>query len=208
MKAILITIKSQHLCNTLNGKKTLEIRKNKALCNAIKKLIEKYGKATIYVVCSKSGENLTKLVHIGYEILNNFELKNAKKAGDVLDVLNGKVVCKFECDKVHDIEVEENDSNGNYSDTYIYCDIQDLEDQSCLDFDDIVEYLWSYDKWGGKGYAIPIQRLKIFEEPKRIYELIKYNKNAIVVDNCLIGFGNGSLERLTTAPQNFCYIEV
>ena len=45
MKAIMISIKPKWCAKIMNGEKTIEVRKNKALANAIQKLIDENGYA-------------------------------------------------------------------------------------------------------------------------------------------------------------------
>lgn len=35
----------------------------------------------------------------------------------------------------------------------------------------------------------------------------QYDKNTLHIDNCIVGFGFGSCERLSNAPQSWCYVE-
>lgn len=56
-QAIMITIKSKWCRLMESGDKTIEVRKNKALANAIKKIIAKYGKCLI-VVCESGTPRL------------------------------------------------------------------------------------------------------------------------------------------------------
>lgn len=62
MKAIIISDKPKWCALMMNGDKTIEFRKNKALANAIQKLIDENGYADIYVCCSKGKPYL----HYGY----------------------------------------------------------------------------------------------------------------------------------------------
>lgn len=198
MKAIAITIKPQHLVNILNGTKTLEIRKNKNLYNAIKKMIAEEGKATIVAVCSKGGKDLRR--GIDYYYISH------KNVFDYFEKFNGKVVARFWCDKVEKIYV--NDDYTFFTDSLSG---QALLNKSKVDDEELMKYFNASvpeNKILYCGYAIPIQNLVVFERAKKINELVKYNKNTIVLDNCLIGFGNGSLERLTSAPQNYAWVEV
>ena len=97
MKAILISDYAKWCALMMNGKKTVEVRKNKALANAIRKLINQYGKALIYVYCSKGKE---PLFYYGYgDKTYSFHTKQ-KDANDIQYELNGKVVARFWCDKV------------------------------------------------------------------------------------------------------------
>ena len=49
----MISIKPKWCAKIMNGEKTIEVRKNKALATAIQKLIDENGYAEIYVYCSK-----------------------------------------------------------------------------------------------------------------------------------------------------------
>lgn len=120
------------------------------------------------------------------------------KAFDSMEeLIKGKVVARFWCDKVELIEY--------CGMCYMAGDIANTNQvakQSCLDFADMKRYL------GNKnGYAIHISKLELFDKPRRINDFIKYDKNTLHIDNCIIGFGFGSCERLSNAPQSWCYIE-
>ena len=95
-KAILICIKPKWCAKILNGEKTIEVRKNKALANAIQKLIDEYGYAEFYVYCTKGKPNLW----LPYEY-DCFELDEAsqpylsdKPIVDIDTKMNGKA-CLF-----------------------------------------------------------------------------------------------------------------
>ena len=187
-KAIAITIKPQHLVNILNGTKTLEIRKNKALYNAIKKMIAEKGKATIVAVCSKGNTAL----------FYNWRLRQywTRKARDYRvyeDALNGKVVCKWECDRVEELYFYD-----EYATLYLETEIKYFYKKCCLNQKDLFDYLGFR-----KGYAIPIQNLVVFERAKELKEL-----------KHLIGYWHfGCLEKpiyvgLEKAPQNYAWVEV
>lgn len=82
MKAIMISIKPKWCAKIMNGEKTIEVRKNKALAKAIQKNIDENGYTEIYVYCSKSN-------YLGY-ISNRYV---------------GRVAFKFRCYKVEEIRL-------------------------------------------------------------------------------------------------------
>lgn len=195
MKAIMISIKPQHLVNILNGKKTIEIRKNKALASAIKNLIQEEGCATIYVYCCygltlSKGTRENELTKDGHLIINK------------PIVLNGKIVCCFKCYKVEDIKwCNRMDRNVNYYiDNPTTDDEKQLLQKSCLSFAELDDYLKSKN-----GYAIHISDLKIFDEPKELSEFARYKPLSCV--GCCEYCENKKC-MLTKAPQNFAYVEI
>ena len=192
--AIAITIKPQHLFNILKGKKIGEVRKNKALINAIKKEIAEKGKATIYAICSKSKPYIKECGN--FKVLSNTEIANTGY------YLNGKVACKFECKKVEELYTDE-DAWSYYTDTIV--EDYEVSKLACVDDVDIEEYLN-----GNIGYFIHISNLTIFDKEKEIWQLRKKGYNGcytnhkkIKCDKCNIKYPCG----LDKAPQNFCYVE-
>ena len=192
MKAIMISIKPQWCAKIMNGEKTIEVRKNKALASAIQKLIDKYRHADIYVYCSKDNKGyLTE--YCGKEtnehLYWSFDLGKANG-------LNGKVVFKFRCNNVEEVKFTENEWHGTKEMPALK-----VLDKSCLTYQEITNYL------NGTGYAIHISNLEIFDKPKELsefgcYKVVShydYNKDCLVEEKSLLP--------LTKAPQNFCYIE-
>lgn len=135
-KAILISDHAKWCALIMNGEKTVEVRRNKALASAIQKLIDENGYADIYVYCSKSN-------YFGY-ISNRYI---------------GKVVFKFRCYKVEEIN-RHFDSVGYSYKTKTLNNIE-LFENSCLNIIELDDYLNLQ-----KGYAIYISDLEIFDEPK------------------------------------------
>lgn len=182
--AIAITIKPQHLFYILSGTKLGEIRKNKALINAIKKEISEKGKTAIYCICSKSKPYLKDCG--SFRVLSNTEIANKGH------YLNGKVVCKFECKKVEELYTDE-DAWSYYTDTIT--EDYKVSELAHIGDGDIEEYLN-----GDIGYFIHISNLTIFDKAKDISDL-RFAKTYNFEDmhNCRVS--------LTKAPQNFCYVE-
>lgn len=102
MKKLIITIKPQHLCNILNGIKTIEVRKNKILANAAKKLIAENGECHIKCACSKSKEfdldNDGKKWFCWDKKSHHYPFKNLN-----VDYYNGSIVCEIIVDSIDEI---------------------------------------------------------------------------------------------------------
>ena len=188
----------------MNGNKTIEVRKNKALASAIQKLIDENGYADIYVYCTKAKEKLMYDYDARYDIFYETD-------SNCEDSLNGKVVFKFRCYKVEEILIK---PNGNYYTNTL--SNNKLLAQSCLSQKEIFEYTsgnWHISKsgnyWYG-GYAIHINDLEIFDKPKELSEFYKVGHyedlDDYFTDEKQIN-GKWCIP-LTKAPQNFCYVEV
>lgn len=217
MKAILMSIKPKWVAKILNGEKTIEIRKNKALASAIQKLINENGYADIYVYCSKDDDlgcikKTSKDKYVcGKEFdINDFDYLASGYNG------KGKVVFKFCCYKVEEIPIWK---------SYWYAN-----KKTCLSEEEIKKYLDVYfelDVCRIVGYAIHINDLEIFDRPKELSEFYKFGylkekikfgkeieelKNiSIVPDKYYVEVNYRIIDksfRLTKAPQNFYYVEV
>lgn len=204
-KAILISINPKWCAKIMNGEKTIEVRKNKALASAIQKLIDENGYADIYVYCSKDKKGyLTE--YCGKEtnehLYWSFDLGKANG-------LNGKVLFKFRCYKVEEIVLNKNHFvNEQYSTDEL--DYEELLKQSCLTYKELDDYLQCE-----IGYAIHISDLKIFDKPKELSEL-KVKRKINECSGCKYLDTNTyehcikceETRLLTKAPQNMIYIEV
>ena len=220
MKAILISDHAKWCALMMNGKKNIEVRKGTALYKATKKLINEYGYADFYVYCTKDKLSLAEYLYKdgwGYNAVLNYDY--AKSIGCAKEKLNGKVLFKFRCYKVEEIE---------HSHSHFYlCGIEIEKNEyrglvtkySCLNYDELHNYLK-----GKNGCAIHISELEIFDKPKELSEF----HNAFKYKRVERKFGNNNIEKdertggirqpvkggyeyiypLTKAPQSFCYIEV
>lgn len=213
-KTLLITIKPQHLCNILNGIKTIEVRKNKNLANAVKKLIGKYdGNCRIKCVCSKSDLWLIHDKRCNYY----YTLKKSKSAVmDIEDIiLNGKVACEIVVDKVGGITYGQ---NGLFQDIFISDVTDNLCKDSCLTYNEIDKYLENKSFFHKDGYALHIKTVIPYEKPKELKEFYKVgyhnalNESWQEIETSRF-FSKELIEnirsdyRLIKAPQNFCYVE-
>ena len=208
MKSIMISIKPQYCAEIMNGEKTIEVRKNKALANAIQKLIDENGYADIYVYCSKDKKDY---LYKDYDEGTTYEkafVSDEKPLIETPQLLNGKVVFKFRCYKVEEVRP-----------FFHWC----IEKETCLTRDEILDYLDRKDKFVGnpkrqdKVYAIHISDLEIFDKPKELNEfnplkktecdVCKRRNGIIYCPTFYENIGSGCIRPLTKAPQNFCYIE-
>ena len=113
------------------------------------------------------------------------------------NTLNGKVLieCDFEVEKI--LPINESDDDYEYG---LYDSRKDLLKESCLSNYDIYEYLQDDDgEIFNKGYAIHINNLHIFDEPKELNEYYS-----------IIDMGGGMLgtKPLTNAPKNMMRVSI
>lgn len=186
-KAILISIKPKYVAKILNGEKTIEVRKNKALASAIQKLIDENGFVEFYVYCTKSSLKVSG--KHGYK-------KEFVVCGNVV---NGKVAFKFRCYKVEEISWQ----IGVYELEQQW--FSDFLDKCCLGFVELKNYLNKKN-----GYAIHINDLEIFDKPKELNEFYKVGHYEDISDYFTDEKQINSkwCIPLKKAPQNFCYMEV
>ena len=188
MKSIMISIKPKWCAKIMNGEKTIEVRKNKALANAIQKLIDENGYADIYVYCSKDGYNHLHELYdhstdetLGYST-PYYKTNDVRKWRTEPEPLNGKVVFKFRCYKIDDYVNGRKWSWKVGAPMWGACnDYEYILKDACLNDDELRDY----SKDVASLYCIHISHLEIFDRPK---ELSEFN--------------------LTKAPQNFCYVGV
>lgn len=161
MKAIMISIKPKWCAKIMNGEKTIEVRKNKALANAIQKLIDENGYADIYVCCTKA---LTRLYGEQSPFIENHLNYFADDFSEGLDsndtgFLNGKVVFKFRCYEIKEISWQLDICGLDQHHLY------DFLDKCGLNCFELKNYLKMEN-----GYVIHISDLEIFDEPKELSE--------------------------------------
>lgn len=186
----MISIKPKWCVKIMNGEKTIEVRKNKALASAIQKLIDENGYADIYVYCSKSN-------YFGY-ISNRYI---------------GKIIFKFRCYKVERFEWYScgRDNDGYWLDNGERFDLK----PTCLTYKEMFDYIG--DK---QGYAIHISNLEIFKPKelsefytKGYLDYIEHCENPRYpeiykdIHKCILTVAKHKF-KLTKAPQNMVYIEV
>lgn len=184
MKAILISIHSQWVELILKFIKKDEIRKGTAIGKAITRLIKEQGVAPMLIYCTKGKPTLKGLIAKSwYGLGGYFDYEK----------LNGKVVARFNATAEEITTRQDRFKEFIFYETSL--DMEDLLKQSCLDYNELDNYLQ-----GEKGTDIHINELEIFDEPKEISEFsIKVFPHR--KDNLMTRY-------LTRAPQSYCFIEV
>ena len=188
MKSVLISIRPHWALLIAEGKKTIEIRKTRPKLQTPFK---------VYIYCTK---DFTR----GTLYIKPLDLENA-------EVLQGKVIGEFVCDKITYL--------GNIStDTWCYLlgDVHEYHKRlvtkdACLTEEELLKY-------GGK-YGWHISNLVIYDKPRELSEFSVYKKN-----NCPANLNGVCLEReqnavilcehldcqhkkITRPPQDWCYVE-
>ena len=177
-KAIMLSIRPKWCFKIMNGEKTIEIRKK----------FPKDYRGWVYIYC-------TKEYHLWYDkTIGKFVYGMRYDAPN----LNGKVVARFWCDKVEEINKIKDTIRYWCEWKNHYCGVLSegyFEEASCLSMKEIEEYTK-----GKHFYAIHITKLEIFDEPKEISEFYGYTKRYKVFSDLLLPV------KLTKAPQNYCYV--
>lgn len=143
MKAILMSIRPQHLINILKGDKTIELRKR----------FPKDFRGWVYLYCTKAIKGKPTLIRSAFS--HSYRL-DTWYVDDFEINLSGKVVARVWVDNVEDIIVINHDTQTRTLSEF------DLSVKSCvakhelnIDFED--------------SKAIHISKLEIFDKPKPIY---------------------------------------
>lgn len=183
MKAILISIHPEWCCKLMNGDKKTEVRRGTALYNAINRLVKEQGKAPCLIYCTKGQHYLVdkRVVSDGkYEVCSLADLKDSNKTVCITPksdcILNGKVVAEFEAepDRIFNVrygaDEDECDQEHGYETPMLGCD--ELERSSCLEYDQLLEYLGREWADGYIGTAIHVKQgtMKAFDKPKDLSE--------------------------------------
>lgn len=198
MKYILLPIHPEWCCKLMNGDKETEVRRGTALYNAISNLIKEQGKAPCLIYCTKGQPYLVdkRVMSNGkYEVCSLADLKDQNKTACITPksdcVLNGKVVAMFEAqpDRIFNVrygaDEDECDKEHAYETSMMWC--EELERSSCLEYDQLLEYLGREWADGYIGTAIHVKQgtMKTFDKAKNLSD-----------------YG------IKRAPQSWCYVEV
>ncbi len=192
MKSVLISIQPkwvEKICHEIgkeNGKpiyeKVVEVRKTRPK-------LETPFKCYIYCTMGK----IPKFIY-------NEKLEKESVYKRYPDIINGRVIGEFVCDKITDISVVVKNCNENYNHVYH----NDECKGSCLTWKELQEY--------GKGkplYGWHISDLKIYDKPKELSDFgkpcnhkndcgtcVRYIRRYGLCDDAIIG-----------PPQSWCYVE-
>lgn len=183
MKAVVLSIRPQWCEKIASGKKTIEVRKS-----APKEVPFK-----AYIYCSKE-----------------------KKQDDIIwagafgdrGKWNGRIIGEFICDKVYLIKNQRNRfvvANEEQGVT------NEIARQSCLDYDDMVNYLGNKD-----GYGWHISDLKVYDKPKKLSEFYRPCSYSGICYSCNRFRPNGTPNdepndfcdgEIIRPPQSYMYVE-
>ena len=202
-KAILISIRPEHLVNILNGKKTLELRKT----------VPKDYKGWVYIYCTKGKKDIL------HKYKDKYYTNHYLTFTDSVEVLNGKVVARFWFDEYDTYSIEKpvknimalilnKQDNSLGMDKFTY---ENLVNKSCVDINDI----WDYAKPSKNSpdkqrwiYAWHIKKLKIFDEPLALKNFYKHDNKWSVHYKMWERLNHNDLGKyaLSRPPQSWQYV--
>lgn len=173
-KSVLISIKPQWCELIASGKKIVEVRKTRPKLETPFKC---------YIYCTKGrGDCLWRWNGIWYDTQDPNHRPNR---------LDGKVIGEFVCDQIDEIGYSP-EMHGKY-----ISDIDDIHYVSCVDFEQMFDYLAD-----GYGYGWHISDLVIYDKPKELSEFHHCHTGENIDRS---GYPLGS--RMRCAPQSWCYVE-
>lgn len=229
-KSVLYSIQPQYVCDILNGKKTLELRKHKPKISLPCK---------VYIYCTKDNKNYLNRKDCRFCYIENRDVLGVTdKVRELFDNvngfyerLNGQVVAEFTLNTIDEYECElwdektfESIGEVYYSDDgYNEREVDivatnnencDLLEKGCVTWADLRKYL-------GTGfstvYALHIDDLIIYDSPKRLSDFKKENKchyanyeQGCCFENCTffdLKDCDGKYSKITVAPQSYCYVK-
>lgn len=196
MRAILISTRPQWVEKILNGIKKDEIRKGTVLYKAISKLIEEQGVAPMLLYCTK-GQGLV-FDSDGKGLVNSKLFPYAKNCPEHDRLINGKVLARFNATAEEIFAKPDRYKEFYFYDT-IKLDMEDLLKQSCMEYNELNEYLDA-----NNGTAIHINDLIIFDKPKELSEF----EHQVTYINVYTDEKRYLREPLRKAPQSWCYVEL
>lgn len=203
-------MKSVHpdLCETIAiGKCTILLSKTRPKIDAPFKC---------YIYATNRGRPLVYAEPTAYHtepILHRTYGWNRKMADKIFGIWNSKVIGEFVCDWI--AEINPHCDIKDYVNQYIFGYPAILCENDCLSFEEMKSYLGN-----NKGYAWHISDLKIYYEPKELWEFSSYGCK--IVGDCCINYDcpncidNGWMQPpdckidgcyLTRPPQSWCYVE-
>lgn len=184
MKAIMLSTQPKWVAKISNGEKKIETRK---------RFPSDYV-GWVYIYCTKGKPYLYRFSIDDRYSLYPYKSEKLAQQYDDFKCFNGKVVARFYCDKVEEID----SVYDMFGDDYYFTETtnqDNLLNKSCLTFIELDKYVEKE-----KGYAIHISQLEIFDEPKELSEFsIKVFPHR--KDNLMTRY-------LTRAPESYCYIEI
>lgn len=196
-KSILMSIQPQWVAKILNGEKTVEVRKK----------FPKDYVGWVYIYCTKEKGTYLYGDKSVYEGKNEWFWCQKIMGNGIVPLLNGKVVAKFWCDKVEEINSYKHwnsdcDYDIHFETETLYYD--KLLEKSCLDNQQLEDYLEF------NGYAIHISKLEVFDKSKELKEFYRCCDEFLDCLNCKRYTDNKNIpncRRITKAPQSYMFVE-
>lgn len=196
MKSVLISINPKWCELIASRKKMVEVRKTKPkletpfkcyiYCTQDKRLLHKFDK----------GERIDDEHFFDEHV---FVRRDTWIRGHIA---NGKVIGEFVCDQIDEIGYSP-EMHGKY-----ISDIDDIHYVSCVDFEQMFDYLAD-----GYGYGWHISDLVIYDKPRELSEFFTFKK----CNSCKSGYESTACcydedckvpAVITRPPQSWCYVEV
>lgn len=207
MKSVLISIQPKWCELIASGKKTVEVRKTKPKLETPFK---------VYIYATKPSKKFDWGLcgdkwGIGVTALINYDL--AQRLG--LEILSGKVIGEFVCDKVEQGHILWVKEQPEYYDQ--------VEEKTQLTYRQMFDYLGE----SGVGYFWHISNLVIYDKPRELSEFyaegdcdcmnckkcawLDRGNGYNVEDDCALAYKgvelHKSLKPIIRPPQSWCYVE-
>ena len=202
MKAILMSIRPQHLVNILNGKKTIELRKQ----------FPSDYRGWVYMYVTKAIKGKPTLIRSAFR--HAYRLDTCYFDGFEIN-LAGKVVCRFWVGNVEEIVLEDISENEQYEIVFENHTTKETEDKlksMCLTFDEFLDYHLKSFAHKKDGFlmskAIHISNLEIFDKPKELAEFHYYKKRLIDCGMDCPPYFDEVKTQVHKAPQSWQYIYI
>ena len=186
-RAILMSIRPQHLVKILNGEKTIEIRKTMPKCEL---------PIDVYLYCTKGKKNIL------YKYKDKYYTQHYLTFTDSVEVLNSKVVATFTLNKCYELEYADTYGNSYFWKNTVISG-RELCKKSCLDDCELDDY-----SKGKTLFAWHIDNLVIFDKPKELREFSIFKRETISCGMDCPPYTDWVEYRVRKAPKSWQYVYV
>ena len=177
-KAVLISIRLKWVEKIANGEKTIEVRKTRPKLDTPFKC---------YIYCTRDKHLAFMQNQTGTNLIACMDVDAAIPVGGAIG--NGKVIGELTCDRIYEL------APLNHAP-------DDVEQQSCLTREEIVNYL------KGTGYGWHISDLVIYDTPHDLGEFERPHEcnecDEKWASECNTCYEKNKIKR---PPQSWCYVE-
>lgn len=204
MKSVMLSIQPKYCEMIANGKKTVEVRKNRPKAEP---------PFRCFVYCTKQGRPLVYGSpcpgYVDENLIQTYGYSK-EKAEEVFGCWNGKVIGEFICDEILQYKLADVSTDVGtfyYYERYITeknYKVNSLDD--CLNDDELL----SYGGYNNSLYGWHISDLVIYDEAKTLEDFARACIGGNDCPNCrLFDFAEleCTRERLRRPPQSWCYVE-